>query len=190
VLQQMISFLVDTAATLFVYLLLARFHFQWLGVSFRSQVGEFVIVATNWIVRPARRLIPPLAGLDLATAVAAWLLQALALYLLFALRGGDLGPAPGAAVALIAMVSLVDLLRFSVYMLIFAVVVQAILSWVAPYSGAYPLLDAVTRRFLRPVRRYVPLIANIDLSPLVLLILLQVLLFPIWSLRAMVGGAF
>ena len=186
----MISFLVDTAATILVYLLLARFHFQWLRVSFRSQVGEFVIVATNWIVRPARRVIPPLAGLDLATAVAAWLLQALALYLLFALRGGDLGSAPGAALALIAMVALVDLLRFSVYMLIFAVVVQAILSWVAPHAGSNPILDAVTRRFLRPVRRFVPPIANIDLSPLVLLILLQVLLFPIWSLRAMIGGAF
>ena len=58
----MISFLVDTVAAFFVYLLLARFHFQWLGVPFRSQIGEFVIVATNWIVRPARRVIPPLAG--------------------------------------------------------------------------------------------------------------------------------
>jgi len=88
------------------------------------------------------------------------------------------------------MVALVDLLRFSVYLLIFAVIVQAILSWVAPYAGAYPILDAITRRFLRPVRRFVPPIANIDLSPLVLLILLQVLLFPIWSLRGMIGGAF
>ena len=189
-LQQILSFLVDTAASFFVYLLLARFHFQWLGVPFRNQVGEFVVLATNWIVRPARRVVPPLGALDLATAVAAWLLQAIALYTLFALRGGDLGSAPGASAALIAMVALIDLLRFSVYMLIFAVIVQAILSWVAPYAGAYPILDAITRRFLRPVRRFVPLIANIDLSPLVLLILLQVLLFPIWSLRGMIGGAF
>jgi len=186
----MLSFLVDTAAMFVVYLLLARFHFQWLGVPFRSQVGEFVIVTTNWIVRPARRVIPPLAGYDLATAIAAWLLQGIALYLLFALRGGDLGSAPGAALALIAMLALVDLLRYSVYMLVFAVIVQAILSWVAPYSGASPVLDAVTRPFLRPLRRFVPLIANIDLSPLVLLILLQIALILIWGLRGAIGGAF
>ena len=149
-LQQMISFLVDTAAAFFVYLLLARFHFQWLGVPFRSQVGEFVIVATNWIVRPARRVIPPLAGFDLATVVAAWLLQALALYLQFALRGGDLGSAPGAALALLAAGALIDLVRLSGYLLVFAVILQAILSWVAPHAASNPVLDAVTRPFLRP----------------------------------------
>jgi len=190
VLGQILSFLVDTAAAFLVYLLLARLHFQWLRVPFRNQVGEFIVVATNWIVRPARRVIPPLAGFDLATAMAAWLLQALALYLVFALRGGELGSAPGAAVALLAWVALVDLLRFSVYMLMFAVVVQAILSWVAPHAAPSPILDAVTRPFLRPVRRLVPPIANIDLSPLLLLILLQILLFPIWRLRGLTGAIF
>jgi YggT family protein len=188
VLEQIVSFLVDTVAAFFVYLLLARFHFQWLGVPFRNQIGEFVVVATNWIVRPARRVMPPLGGLDLATAVAAWLLQAVSLYTLFALRGGDLGSAPGAALALLAVVALIDLVRLSVYMLMFAVVVQAVLSWVAPHAAGNPVLDAITRPFLRPVRRLVPPIANIDLSPLVLLILLQVLLFPIWSLRGAIGG--
>ena len=189
-LQQILSFLVDTASAFFVYLLLARFHFQWLAVPFRNQIGEFVVVATNWIVHPARRVIPPLGGLDLATAVAAWLLQAISLYTLFALRGGDLGSAPGAALALLAAVALVDLLRLSVYLLVFAVIVQAVLSWVAPHAATNPVLDALTRPFLRPVRRLVPPIANVDLSPLVLLILLQVLLFPIWSLRGAIGGIF
>lgn len=189
-LQQILSFLVDTATAFFVYLLLARFHFQWLGVPFRNPIGEFVVVTTNWIVRPARRIIPPLGALDLATAVAAWLLQAISLYTLFALRGGDLGSAPGAALALLAAVALVDLIRLSVYLLIFAVIVQAILSWVAPHTASNPVLHAATRPFLRPVRRLVPPIANIDLSPLVLLILLQVLLFPIWSLRGTIGGIF
>jgi YggT family protein len=190
VLEQILSFLVDTVSAFFVYLLLARFHFQWLGVPFRNQVGEFVVVATNWIVRPARRVVPPLGALDLATAVAAWLLQAIALYTLFALRGGDLGSAPGVALTLLAAVALVDLVRMSVYMLVFAVILQAILSWMGPRAASSPVLNAATRPFLRPLRRLVPPIANIDLSPLVLLILLQVLLFPIWGLRAMIGGAF
>lgn len=183
--QQILHFLIETLAAFFVYLLLARFHFQWLRVPFRNQVGEFIVVTTNWIVQPARRLIPPIAGLDLATAVAAWLLQLVALVVL-----GALNPRAGGGVATLALVALIDLLRFSLYILSFAVVVQAVLSWVNPYTPVGPVFDAVTRPFLRPVRRLLPPIANVDLSPLVLLILLQVLLIPIWYLRAMAGGSF
>ncbi|HXZ50464.1 MAG TPA: YggT family protein [Burkholderiales bacterium] len=181
-LQQIVHFLVETLAAFFVYLLLARFHFQWLRVPFRNQIGEFVVVTTNWIVQPARRLIPPLAGLDLASVVAAWLLQLIALVLLAALSR----PAPG--IAALAVVALIDLVRFSVYILSFAVVVQAILSWVNPETPLGPVFDALTRPFLRPLRRVLPPIANVDLSPLVLLIVLQVLLIPIWYLRVLSGG--
>ena len=181
-LPQILHFLIETLAAFFVYLLLARFHFQWLRVPFRNQVGEFVVATTNWIVQPARRVIPPLAGLDLASVIAAWLLQLIALVLLAALSR----PAPG--IAALAVVALVDLVRFSLYILSFAVVVQAILSWVNPETPLGPVFDALTRPFLRPLRRVLPPIANVDLSPLVLLILLQVLLIPIWYLRVLSGG--
>jgi len=64
-----------------------------------------------------------------------------------------------------------------------------VLSWVNPHTPVGPVLDVVTRPFLRPVRRVLPPIANIDLSPVVLLIVLQVLLIPVWHLRNLVGGA-
>jgi len=181
-LQQILHFLIETLAAFFVYLLLARFHFQWLRVPFRNQIGEFVVVTTNWIVQPARRVISPLAGLDLASAVSAWLLQLVALVLLGMLSR----PSPG--IAALALVALIDLVRFSVYILSFAVVVQAILSWVSPDAPLAPVFDAMTRPFLRPLRRVLPPIANVDLSPLVLLIVLQVLLIPIWHLRVLSGG--
>lgn len=181
-LLQILHFLIETLAAFFVYLLLARFHFQWLRVPFRNQIGEFVVATTNWIVQPARRVIPPLAGLDLASVVAAWLLQLIALVLLAALSQ----PAPG--IGALAVVALVDLVRFSLYILSFAVVVQAILSWVNPETPLGPVFDALTRPFLRPLRRVLPPIANVDLSPLVLLIVLQVLLIPIWYLRVLSGG--
>ena len=69
-LQQIASFLVDVVVGFFVYLLLARFLFQWLRVPFRNVLGEFVIAATNWMVMPARRVIPALLGLDLGIAAA------------------------------------------------------------------------------------------------------------------------
>ena len=73
---QIANFLVDTLVSFFVLLLLARFHFQWLRLPFRNPVGEFLLATTNWIVLPARRVIPGLAGLDLSTLLTAWIVQA------------------------------------------------------------------------------------------------------------------
>jgi len=69
-------------------------------------------------------------------------------------------------------------------------IVQAVLSWFVPYSTAAPLLDALTRPFLRPIRRLVPPLANVDLSPLVLIVLLQVLLIPLATLRSLAAALF
>jgi len=189
-LVQIGQLLVDVVASFFVFLLLARFHFQWLRVPFRNPVGEFIIAGTNWLVRPARKLIPPLAGLDLATLLAALLLQWLALYLLGALAGGGLGAEPGRMIAVLAVGAAFDLARFSLYLLIFAVVVQAVLSWVNPHSPVQPLFDAMTRPFLRPLRRVIPLLGRVDLSPLVLLVLLQIALIALAHLHGAAGGLF
>jgi YggT family protein len=181
-LVQIGQFLVDVVGNFFVFILLARFHFQWLRVPFRNPIGEFMIAATNWIVLPARRIVPPLAGLDLATLIAAWLLQALVLTLLVAMAGGS-----GSTLVFVA--SAFDLLRYSLYILIFAVIVQAVLSWVNPHSPVLYLFDAITRLFLRPIRRVVPLLGSVDLSPLLLLVLLQIALIALAHLRTAVWSA-
>lgn len=167
---QIATFLVDNIVAFFVILLLARFHFQWLRVGFRNPAGEFILATTNWIVMPARRVIPGLGGLDLATLLAAWLLQGLGLWIHTALAGTE----PSALS--IAAVALVQLLRYSVFILIFAVFVQAILSWVNPEAPVAPVFNAVTRPFLRPLRRFIPPVGRVDLTPLVLLLILWVLL--------------
>lgn len=167
---QIATFLVDNIVAFFVILLLVRFHFQWLRVGFRDQVGEFVLATTSWIVLPLRRVIPGLAGLDLATLLAAWLLQALGVWVHALLVGAE----PGAG--LLAGVAAVELLRYSIYILIFAVFIQALLSWVNPEAPAMPVFNAVTRPFLRPLRRFIPPVGRVDLTPLVLLLILWVLL--------------
>src|SRR3954470_19497361 len=127
------SFLVDTLASIFVYLLLARFHFQWLRVPFRNPVGEFILAATNWLVVPARRVIPGLAGLDLATLLLAWVVQALGFWLLTAIIGAQ----PDAAA--LAAVAAVELIRHSINILIFAVFVQVAFSWINPDAPMAPI---------------------------------------------------
>jgi YggT family protein len=163
-------FLVDAVVSFFVFMLLARFHFQWLRVPFRNPVGEFVLATTSWMVVPARRVVPGLAGLDLPTLLLAFVLQALGLWAQAAIVGAE----PGALT--IAIIALVDLLRYSLYILVFAVIVQAVLSWVNPYTPLAPALDALVRPFLRPLRRFVPPVGNVDLTPLILIVILYVLL--------------
>jgi YggT family protein len=174
---QIATFLVDTLFTFFVFLLLLRFHFQWLRVPFRNQVGEFVLVTTSWMVMPARRVIPGLAGLDLPTLLLAWVLQGLGLWIQAEIRGIDTG------LLGLALVSLIDLVRYSLYILVAAVIIQVVFSWMNPYTPVAPVLDALTRPFLRPLRRWLPPIANFDLTPLVLVVIAQVVLIVLWNIR-------
>ena len=74
---QTLIFLLTTVGDLFVLALLLRFVLQWLRAPARNQLSEFLAALTNFIVLPARRVIPGWWGLDLATLVVAWLVAAL-----------------------------------------------------------------------------------------------------------------
>jgi YggT family protein len=167
---QIAVYLVDTIFAFFVMLLLARFHFQWLRVPFRNPVGEFVLATTSWMVMPVRRVIPGLAGLDLATLLLAWVMQMLAIWIKLAIVGAE------PSLLAIAGVALLDLLRYSLYILVFAIIVQVIFSWINPYAPMAPLFNAMTAPFLRPLRRFIPPLGGVDLTPLVLLIIIQIVL--------------
>ena len=181
-LRDITTLLVDTVVVFLVVLLLLRFHFQWLRVPFRNAVGEFVLATTSWMVLPARRVIPGLAGLDLATLLLAWIIQALGVWIEAQIRGLD----PG--VLGMALAALIDLLRYSLYILVAAVIIEVVFSWINPGTPAAPVLAALTRPFLRPLRRYVPPIGNFDLTPLVLVVAAQIVLIVLWHLRPTVAS--
>lgn len=175
-LAQIGVYLVEAVFGFFVFMLLVRFHFQWLRVSFRNQIGEFVIATTNWMVLPARRFVPGLAGLDLPTLLLAWVLQSLCLWIVVSMRGVD-----PSLVDLVLRAAL-DLLRYSLYILVFAIIVQVVFSWVNPYAPMAPVFNAMTAPFLRPLRRFIPPLAGVDLTPLVLLIIIQIILIVLANL--------
>ncbi|PKO48602.1 MAG: YggT family protein [Betaproteobacteria bacterium HGW-Betaproteobacteria-4] len=174
--MQAIVFLLDAVVSFFCTLFLLRFMMQAMRVSFGGQIGDFVIKLTNWAVKPLRRIIPGAGGFDWASLVAA-----LALQLLFTgiIVGASIsfGEVDGASVALtILWITVRGLLRLSVYIMIGALILQAVLSWVNPYSPLSAPAHQLTRPLLDPIRRIVPLISGIDLSPLVAILLLQALL--------------
>ena len=169
-------FLVNTVFGLFVVALLLRFYLQWARAPYRNPLSEFLQALTDFMVRPARRLIPGLWGLDLATLALAWLAQLVELAIVLQIRGYAFGPEAGVAFAALALLALVALFKIGLYIVMAAVIVQVVLSWMGPYSPLMPLANSMTRPFLRVFQRRLPPVGNVDLSPLFLLVVIQLLL--------------
>lgn len=174
--MQAVFFLINAVVSFFCTLLLLRFMMQMARVSFAGQLGDFVVKLTNWAVKPLRRVVPGVAGVDWASLVAALWLQLMLSGLLISLSSVELGADAIGTILMILMLAIRGLIRLAVYIMIGAIILQAVLSWVNPYSPVAPTVNQLVRPILDPIRRFVPLIAGIDLSPLVAILLLQVVL--------------
>jgi YggT family protein len=177
--NQIMIFLLDTLLGLFSLALLLRFYMQWFRVPYYHPVSRFLITVTDFIVRPSRRLIPSWRGLDLSTFVLAWLMQFIILLGVNFLQSNGMET----SVLGFALLALVELLRMTLYILLIMIIVQAVLSWVNPHSPLAPVLESFTQPILGVFRRFIPPIANVDLSPLFALILLQILLMVVSSMQ-------
>ena len=186
-LDQAAKLVIDVAFGLVVYSLIARFLMQLMRAPFRNPIGQAVIALTDWIVKPLRRIVPGFRGVDWASLVAAFVFQLawlLALYAIFK-RGFAMD---GSGVAFILGSTAIELVKATIWVLIVVVIVQAILSWVAPDGPLAGLLNALTFPFLRPLRRVIPPIGgSLDLTPLILIVILQlVLILPVrWLEQAL-----
>jgi YggT family protein len=175
-LVQAADLLIVNAFGLIVYALLLRFYMQLLRAPFRNPVGTFVTALTNWIVLPVRRVIPGLLGIDLATIVLAWVLEALMVTLLMWLHPTNLPTAPGLAAGLLFGIAAMKLLEASLYLLFAVVILHVLFSWLNPNTPISPLLGALTRPFYRIFQRFIPPVGNVDLSPIFVLISIELLL--------------
>jgi len=170
--NEALLFLLDVLLQPFAAILLLRFHLQWLRAPLRNPVGEFVMVLTDFAVLRVRRFVPSAMGLDSTSLLLALLVEMLYLTGFVWVQGVPLHgfPLPG-----LMLLTMVKLFKISLYLLMVAVFMQAILSWVNPYTPIAPLLTAITQRFLQPLRRVVPLLGNVDLSALLLFIICQLI---------------
>jgi len=186
-LDQALRFLLDTAFGIVTYAFLLRFLMQWLRAPFRNPLGQAVVALTDWAAKPVRRVVPGFRGLDASTLVLAWLAQFLWLVAL-ALAVGP-GVLSGGILAMFVLLAVVELLKAMLWILIIIVFAQAILSWTAPDGPFAGVLNALSFRFLAPIRRFIPpLGGTLDLSPLIVIVLAQLaLMLPVaWLERAVV----
>lgn len=176
---QIASFLIQTFFSLFVYLLLLRFLMQTCRAPFRNPLGQFIIALTDWAVRPMRRIIPGAGGLDLATLLLAWFTLIIKTLLLFALISGTV------SLGVTLLLPLIELARALLHVIILVTIVQAILSWFGSANPFSPVFDALTRPFYNVFRRIVPAVGGIDLSPLFVIVIAQILLIVLDNLTPM-----
>lgn len=172
-LHEALRFLLDVLIQPLAAILLLRFHLQWLRAPMRNSLGEFIMALTNFLVLRTRRFIPSLWGLDSATLLLAFMFEAFYLSALISLQTSQESGFP--AVGVLVM-TVIKLLKISIYWLMAALIVQAILSWINPRSSIAPLLTTVTWRFVRPLQRRIPPMGNVDLSTLALIIICQMIL--------------
>jgi YggT family protein len=176
---QSLVFVLESLGQLWILAVLLRFFAQVLRAPFRARAGnpiaDFVMALTDWIIIPARRIFPSIFKLDTASFLVAWLATTLLSLCVFLLVGSVPMTSPTFWPGLLAF-AFVGVLKISIYLFIGLMIIQAVLSWVSPYHPLRPFFDALTRPLLKPAQRFIPLIGGVDLSPLFVILSLQVLL--------------
>jgi YggT family protein len=160
-----VMLIVDTVAVLLGGVLLLRFWMQAIRVRPPSSVAQFTFQLSDWLVRPMRRIVPGVGGYDWASLLGAFLIVVLATSVRWF---------AGYPFEAIMLMALHRFLQWILYGFMILLVVEAIFSWVNPHAPLAPFVRALNEPILKPVRRVVPLVGNLDLSLLVALVLLQV----------------
>ena len=165
-------FLVDTVLGIYILIVLLRFLFQLVRVDFYNPLSQFIVKASNPPLARLHQLIPSLWGIDLGAIVLLLILEGLRL----ALTTLMLGHTPRMSGVLI--LSIGELLKLAVYVVVFSIFMRALLSWVS--SGAHNpmarLLGSFTEPLLAPARRLLPATGGLDLSPIIVFMVLMLVL--------------
>jgi YggT family protein len=165
-------FLLNTIFTLFGAALILRAWLQVVRLPPFNPVSNAIFQATNWLVLPLRRVLPNAKRVDVASIVAALLAAIVFVVAMVAIAGFD----PLQFAPVIALVSLLTLIKWALNLVIWLTILLALLSWLNPNSPAMPILYQLTAPFLNPLRRVIPNLGGIDLSPILLFVIVQVLL--------------
>lgn len=173
------EFLLSALTHLILFVILLRLYLQLARANFRNPLAQAVMQLTSPLIVPVRRIVPPIGQIDTATLLVAYCVQLILLLALMLLRG--LPPS-----GLIFGLALFELAMMSLRLFMFAIIIQVILSWVAPgtYNPAAALIDELTRPLLAPFRRWIRPFGGFDLSPLVALLALNVAMIVVQHLTA------
>jgi YggT family protein len=163
-----------------------RFYMQWARVPFQNPFAQFIVRITNFAVRPLRRVVPGLFGMDLASLLLFFLAEALMVLGSHWLMGYPFAVAGSGVFPGFLLLALASAARLAIYISLGLVLLQAVLSWVNPFSPYASVFYALARPVLAPFQRFIPNLGGVDVSPIAAFIVLQLLLVaPIAALERM-----
>jgi YggT family protein len=170
-------FLIQVVFGLYTLVVMLRFLLQLVRADFYNPLSQFVVKVTSPLLRPLRKVIPGLGGLDLSSLLLAWLVKSVELLLIYLVSGF------GLLVVQALVLAIPELLALTINIFLFSILILVVLSWISPvgHNPAVSLLSDLTAPIMEPVRRRMPPMGGLDLSPMVVmvgLILLKMLLVP------------
>jgi YggT family protein len=182
--NEILVYLVQTLLSLYLVTMLLRFLLQLVRADFYNPISQFIVKVTNPLVIPLRRVIPGLGGIDVSSLLLALLLQLAAIVALLLING--LSP-PG--VFLLLAWSVLGVLGLLVNIYFFALLAMIILSWVAAGSRhpAIYLLYQITEPVMAPFRKVLPPMGGLDLSPILVFVLINIIQIALRHLAQGVG---
>ena len=159
-------FLIDTMFGIYILAVMLRFFLQLVRADFYNPLCQAIVTVTNPPLKPLRRIVPPMGKIDTSSIVLLLLLQIISSYLVFFF----LGVGPNFAGVLISAVA--ELINKAIYLFIFAIVIQIVVSWISPgtYNPIIGVIDTLTAPIMRPARNALPPMVGIDLSPMLVII--------------------
>ncbi len=160
-------FLLNVIFGLYIFAVLLRFLLQLVRADFYNPIAQFLVVITNPPLKPLRRVIPGMYGIDFASVVLLLLLELVFQTLLASLLNQPL------TVATLLVKGVFDLLHSILNIYLFGILIMVVLSWINPYPNPVSqLLGRLTEPLLRPARRKIPPFSGIDLSPMLVIVAL------------------
>ena len=170
---QIANLLIDAVAFLIVLAIIMRFLLQASGADYYNPLSQSIVKISNPFLQPLYGLIPRFKQLDLAALIVAVGINMVVIYLKAALLGFNVG-----SVLLALNWAVIGILSFILYTYLISIIIMVVLSWVAPGNGSpvVNLLRQMVEPVMRPARKIVPDLGGLDLSPVVVLLALQVLL--------------
>ena len=172
--QGALVFLLDFAISAYIFIVLTRFVLQLARADFYNPISQFVLKATNPLLKPLRRIVPGYGGLDVASLVLVVVLIMLKAVLILGIQVGGFPSGIGGQLVIYSLQELASLILNYVF---WAVLIRVILSWVAPdpYNPVVRVIVQVTEPIMAPIRKLLPPMGGFDLSPLIVLLGIQLL---------------
>ncbi|QAX81456.1 YggT family protein [Candidatus Pseudomonas adelgestsugas] len=164
-------FITQTIGSLYLLIVLMRFILQLVRANFYNPLCQFIVKATQPLLKPLRNVTPNLFGLDMSSLLLALLLQIVLFVVIMMLHGYQ------AFTVLLLPWGLIGIFSLFLKIIFWSMIISVILSWVTPDSrstGA-ELVTQITEPVLAPFRRLIPNLSGIDISPIFVFIVMQLL---------------